>query len=89
MEFKPQMTTHRSFQKVESDLFIKFQGMGYEAKVAKAVANSFTLFMLDYVTAEGAARTIVDSGADEETARELAGMFRKIKREKLPEAVSQ
>jgi hypothetical protein len=89
VEFKPQMTTHSSFQKVESDLFKKFKGMGYETAVAKAVAHSFTLFMLGYVTAEGAARFIFDSGADEDTARELAGMFRKIKREKLPEAVGQ
>jgi hypothetical protein len=89
MEFKPQMTTHSSYEKVESDLFKSFKAMGYDSKVAEAVAHSFTLYMLDYVTAEGAARAILDSGADEETARELATMFRSVRQEKLPEAVGQ
>ena len=71
-KFRPQMTTHNSFKVIESDLFNSLVKTGLTEDLARAVAHGLTLFRLGYITPEGVAKTILDAGADEETARNLA-----------------
>lgn len=78
-EFKPQGTTMDTFHEIENRLFNAFTDAGYEPVVAKAVAHSFTQYMLGYLTEEGVARRIVDSGGEEDLARGLAHHFKTLR----------
>lgn len=80
MTFKAQGTTLNSYSAVETKLYNGFTNLGYPAQLAKTVAHSFTHYMLDYLTAEGVARALVDAGADENTTRKLVTKFQAAKR---------
>lgn len=78
-EFKPQGTTMDTFQEIEKRLYEAFIDSGYAPIVAEATAHSFTQYMLGYLTEEGVARRILDSGADAELARGLAHHFKTLR----------
>ncbi len=77
--FKPQMTTLKSFHRPETNLFNKFKSLGFEDKVARTIAHSFTSYMLGYMTVEGVAQAIFASGAEMDEARMLATAFEDAK----------
>jgi len=77
--FKPQGTTMDTFSKTEKNLYEQFKSFGYSQEVSKAIAYSFTQYMLNYLTEEGVARRISDSGADARTVLSLVNAFRQAK----------
>ncbi len=77
--FKPQGTTMDNFSQTENRLFEQFRKFGYPDKVSEAIAYSFTQYMLNYLTDEGVARRITDSGADSRTVLLLVNAFRQAK----------
>lgn len=79
VEFEPQMTTMGSFTETEAGLYHRFMEMDFGEELSKAVAHSFTRYMLGYVTEEGVAQTLLSHGADRDTARRLAEMFHAVK----------
>lgn len=79
--FRAQETSMNSFRATEERLFEHFTGIGYTGPVAESIAHAFTQYMLGYVTAEGAAQSILRAGADEATARDLGKLFQDIKSE--------
>lgn len=83
-EFKPQGTTMDTFQQIESRLFDAFKDAGFPSAVAEAIAHSFTQYMLGYLTEEGVARRILDSGAKEDLARDLARRFKALRDDDNP-----
>lgn len=73
--FRPQETTMNSMTQTEQKLYESFVAAGFEHKQANAIAHSFTQYMLDYLTEEGAAQLIVKTNVDRSVAREIVTEF--------------
>lgn len=73
--FQAQMTDRSSFTEVERRLFELARKHGHNDRLATAVAHSFTQFVLDYITEEGVAQSLVQAGADRQFAISTAGLF--------------
>lgn len=65
---------------IEIRLRHQFRGFGYSDSVADAIASSFTQYMLGYLTADGCAKRLTDSGADFNLVLALVDAFRQLRR---------
>jgi hypothetical protein len=78
-EFKPQETTMDTFRQTETNLFKAFTEAGFDHKLSREIAHSFTQYMLGYVTEEGVARRLLDAGAEADLARSMATTFQQLR----------
>jgi hypothetical protein len=78
-EFKPQGTTMDSYSKIERQLFDDFVRFGYKAEVARAIAHTFTQYVLGYLDDRQAFESITKGGATEGVARAVLESFKQAK----------
>lgn len=67
------------YEKPISDIVRSNVARGYAPEIARAIAESFTLYAIGFYTLEGAAQAVRAAGLDDDAARHAAGVFKEAK----------